>query len=106
MEKTFWLSYDISLGSDIDSLYRWLDARDAEECGFGIATFKQALHTNDPATEVQELLSQQVKFSRNDRVYLIWKDDETGRNRGKFIIGHRKGAPWKGYAFRGETIDE
>lgn len=105
MEKTFWLSYDVSLGSDLDGLYRWLDEHQAEECGFGVATFKRVVETNDPATELRESLKQRIQFGKNDRIYMIWKEDHTGRNRGEFIIGGRKGAPWKGYALQAQMAD-
>jgi len=99
MKKTFWLSFDLGLKGDYPGLYAWLDGCQAKECGYGLAVFKFECQTDDPATEIGAELRKQVQFEEmKDRVYLIWRDDEKGKNAGAFLIGRRKAAPWEGYA--------
>ena len=38
--KTFWLSYDLGLSGDYNSMYIWLDNHKAKECGDSLAVFK------------------------------------------------------------------
>ncbi len=97
-EKTFWLSYDLGLKGDYNSLYSWLDKYHAKECGDSFAMFKHICKTDNPKDEIKKDLEASVKFNKTDRVYLIWRDDEKKTNVGVFVIGNRKSAPWEGYA--------
>jgi hypothetical protein len=36
----YWLSFDLGLQGDYDSLYAWLDKQGAQECGDSVATFE------------------------------------------------------------------
>ena len=96
-KKTFWLSYDLGLRGDYNSLYTWLDKNKAKECGDSVAVFAFACTTDNPKEEIKQDLLQNVDFNKTDRVYLIWRDDKKQANIGTFIIGHRKPAPWEGY---------
>lgn len=96
-KKTFWLSYDLGLKGDYNSLYRWLDQQKAKECGDSLAVFEFLCLTNDPKEEIKQSLLTQIEFNKTDRVYLIWRDDNKQANLGAFIIGHRKQSPWEGY---------
>ena len=96
-KKTFWLSYDLGLKGDYNSLYRWLDKQKAKECGDSIAVFQYICSTDNPNEEIKKSLLENVEFNKTDRVYLMWRDDNKQANLGIFIIGHRKPAPWEGY---------
>ena len=96
-KKTFWLSYDLGLKGDYSSIYKWLDKQKAKECGDSIAVFSFTCSTENPEEEVKNSLSESVEFNKSDRVYLIWRDDIKQIEKGAFIIGHRKTAPWEGY---------
>ena len=37
MKKFIWLSYDLGIGGDYESLYSWLDNHEAKECGDSVA---------------------------------------------------------------------
>jgi hypothetical protein len=106
-KKTFWLSYDLGLKGDYNSLYGWLDKMKARECGDSFAVFQFTCKTDNPKDEIKKELESEVKFNKNDRVYLIWRDDVKQSNAGGFIIGNRKSAPWEGYFSTGmeQTID-
>lgn len=97
-KKTFWLSYDLGLRGDYNSLYSWLDENKAKECGDNLAVFEYESKTENPREEIQNALSKIVEFNKSDRIYLIWRDDKSNLNKGMFIFGKRKQAPWEGYS--------
>lgn len=99
-KRTFWLSYDLGLKGDYNSLYTWLDKHKAKECGDSIAYFEFTFKDN-AREEIKKDLLDNIEFKKTDRIYLIWTDDAM-KSQGTFIIGHRKQAPWEGY-FSTET---
>ena len=101
--KTFWLSYDLGLKGDYEGLYQWLDEHQAKECGVALAVFKRNVG-NDFVDSIKSELNEKVQFEKGDRVYLIWRDGKL--NKGKFIVGGRKRAPWEGYASTIENAQE
>ena len=103
--KTFWLSYDLGLKGDYEGLYQWLDNHQAKECGSALAVFKRNVSSDDFAEDIKSELAANVKFKDSDRIYLVWRDDKL--NKGQFIIGGRKRAPWEGYAstFENAQVD-
>jgi hypothetical protein len=86
-KQRVWLSYDLGLRGDYESLYEWLDERSAEECGDSIATFL----TTQTRDELQDSLVDVLEGSPKARIYIITKDGG-----GTFIFGKRKAAPWTG----------
>ena len=70
MKIRVWLSYDLGIKGDYESLYSWLDKQKALECGDSIATF----------------FWEDVENIKEDN------------NTGSFIVGKRKAAPWDGYS--------
>ena len=86
----YWLSYDLGLRGNYESLYEWLDLQSAEECGESVATFRSRKTIEEIHDELLELIGE----ARKHRLYLI---DSSG-GAGKFILGSRKAAPWTGYA--------
>ena len=102
----YWISFDLGLQGNYEQLYAWLDQQDyktkgdrqgAKECGDNLATFVSSKSRSAIAKELKSRLSGQ----RNARVYII-----TMESGGKFFIGTRKFAPWKGYAEVGSDVGE
>lgn len=94
----YWLSFDLGIDGDYDSLYRWLDGIGAVECGDGFCSFLLATPNFDPPTAVLAIMRENhVNLRKRDRIYLIWRKPEGGV-KGKFITGLRRRAPWSGYA--------
>jgi hypothetical protein len=85
-KKRVWLSYDLGLRGDYESLYEWLDEKGAEECGDSIATFR----TDQSREQIYDSLKEVLGGSPKARIYIITE------NGGKFIFGKRKAAPWTG----------
>lgn len=105
MEKTVWLSYDLGVKGDYEGLYAWLDDHEATECGDSIAYFKFKVKNQESLLdELKYDLSEHVNFSKRDRVYVIWKINDSIK--GKFIFGKRKASPWEGYGSEESGVDE
>lgn len=96
-EKTIWISYDLGIRGDYAGFYTWLDKFGAKECGDSLAVIKTSTE-GDLTNELKEDLLKYVQLSKNDRVYLIYKDNVTGSIKGVFLFGGRKRAPWEGYS--------
>ncbi|HPX76985.1 MAG TPA: hypothetical protein PLW77_10410 [Bacteroidales bacterium] len=104
-QKAFWISYDLGLKGDYSGLYTWLDTVKAKECGNGIAFFSKA-YKNDFIEAIKNDIKKFVKLNKTDRVYLIYRDNETKKIKGKFLFGGRKRAPWEGFATGIQDVDE
>ncbi len=98
-----WLSYDLGVRGDYEALYAWLDKRGAQECGDSLAVFSY-----DWEGRLKEALAADiggaVQVNRNTRIYAIYRDE--GKTRGAFVLGHRKQAPWTGYAASAEQSED
>lgn len=96
--KRIYLSFDLGLRGDYDGLYAWLDKYKAKECGAGLAL----LDYPDTGTEFMETLEKEllheVAFDNNDRLYVVWRENDGSKLKGKFLRGNRKSAPWVGFA--------
>ena len=98
MKKTVWMSYDLGVSGDYQSLYAWLDNNDAKECGDGFAVFSIDMEKGDDVFDVlRRKLEEHVSFGKRARIYALCRSRKS-EVRGKFIVGHRrKQAPWDGY---------
>lgn len=101
--KSLWLVYDFDLGGDIPGLYKWLDSKNALECGNGVAFLKFEFEENF-YQELKEELMKHVAIQNKDRIYIIYRDPK--KMRGKFLSGERKKNPWAGYALVGVETEE
>ncbi len=106
MSSTVWISYDLGVRGDYEGLYAWLDNNEAKECGSSIAVLKYK-HDDDLIEKIRKELESAVDINKNTRIYVVYRDRITNKNRGKFIFGARKAAPWVGFgsSARG-TVDE
>jgi hypothetical protein len=97
MEKQgIWLAFDLGVRGDYESLYKWLDARQAKECGENVA-YVQFEYEKNLLDDLTTSLQSNVKMTGASRFYVIgrWKEDL--KIRGRFIIGNRKPPPWTGF---------
>jgi|ERR1043166_2241277 hypothetical protein len=94
---SIWMTFDLGVRGDYESLYKWLDTREAIECGDNVAYFKFPFETN-LLDELTMSLQSNVKMTSESRFYIVgrWKEDQ--KVRGRFLIGHRKPPPWSGFA--------
>jgi hypothetical protein len=87
--KRFWVCFDFGLRGSYRSFYEWLDHQGAEECGEGVATFESEKTNLDIEAEIKSF----VDDASEARIYLISR-----RWGGKFVVGRRHVAPWRGFA--------
>jgi hypothetical protein len=99
-----WLTYDLGVQGDYESLYAWLDERNAVECGDSAATFFVDRTDADPATSIAKSIRKNVKLGPRARFYLVRVRE--GKAKGGFIIGNRKAPPWLGASGEPSSDDE
>lgn len=102
MISTIWISYDLGVRGDYEGLYAWLDDHEAKECGDSIAVLKYS-HSGDLVEKIKSDLKAAVEINKKTRIYVIYRDRSTNKNKGKFIFGNRKAAAWIGF---GQSDDE
>jgi hypothetical protein len=100
-----WISYDLGVQGDYEGLYAWLDHHEAKECGDTLA-FLSYRYKDDLIEELKGDLSEAVRTDKRTRIYVIYRDADTTRARGKFIFGGRRAATWVGYAQSGSAPDD
>jgi hypothetical protein len=106
MISTVWISYDLGVRGDYEGLYAWLDDNKAKECGSSIALVKYS-HDNDLIEKIKKELQSGIEINKNTRIYVVYRDRSTNKNKGKFIFGKRKAAPWVGFGASLEgNVDE
>ncbi|MGA1839470.1 MAG: hypothetical protein ACMUIU_02505 [bacterium] len=103
MKPLIWISYDLGVKGDYEGFYAWLDNHEAKECGTSIAVLYYEFSKN-LIEELKKDLLDNVSFSKLDRIYLIWREDE--KIKGRFLLGKRKAAPWSGYGGQESEIEE
>ena len=105
MESIVWMSYDLGVSGDYEGLYAWLDDHDAKECGNSVAWFSFS-HEGDVLESLKAEIESVVSLNKRSRIYVIYKDKDDGRRKGRFIIGGRKSAPWDGFGTHEADSDD
>jgi hypothetical protein len=96
-KSTIWISYDLGVRGDYEGLYSWLDSHGARECGDSLAVLSYE-HDRPLLQQLKADISQQVSADNRTRIYVIYKDARSNKNKGKFIFGRRRAAPWTGFS--------
>ena len=105
MGSTIWISYDLGVNGDYEGMYEWLDDRGAKECGSSVAFIKSYNYDGEDLMHALERdIQGAVEINKRTRIYVIRMVD--GREKGRFLFGRRKGAPWDGHGQKGETFDD
>lgn len=104
MEKFIWLSYDLGIRGDYQSLYSWLDDHEAKECGDSIASLWFSHEEGDFPEALKAELKEEVELDNHSRIYVVWKEKQGVK--GRFLFGKRKRAPWAGYGTLLEELED
>jgi hypothetical protein len=96
-KSTVWISYDLGIRGDYESLYSWLDAHNAKECGDSLAVLTYS-HEGPLPDKLKADLRKSIATDKRTRIYIIYREQETNKNKGAFIFGGRRAAAWTGYA--------
>ena len=105
-EKTIYLSYDLGLRGNYNSLYAWLDKYKARECGAGLAVLDYPKSGSNFLDLLDEELSREVPFNKEDRLYAIWREKDTNKLKGRFLRGSRKAEPWAGFSAAPSAVED
>ena len=99
-EKLVWISFDLGVSGDYESMYAWLDEHHAKECGDNLAAINFEPR-RDLVAELKSDIKKSVELNKKSRIYIIYKS-EKGTMKGTFVHGTRKQAPWTGYGASAE----
>ena len=106
MKRAIWISYDIGVRGDYEGFYAWLDSKGAIECGGSLAFFTYEAD-DDIIKNLKKEIEEAVEITKKMRIYVIYREAQTNKMKGKFIFGTRKAAPWTGYASEpGQAVEE
>lgn len=105
-KSTIWISYDLGIQGDYQSLYAWLDSHSAKECGDSLAVL-QYEYRNDLISELKDDIGKAISVDKRTRIYVIYRDKaDKQKNKGKFIFGNRRTPPWAGCAPTGDGDED
>jgi hypothetical protein len=104
-KSTVWISYDLGVRGDYENLYAWLDAHGAKECGDSLAvlTFE---YKGSLADELKSELKKAFAVDKRTRVYVVYRERTTNRNKGIFLFGGRRSPAWTGYSSAGVVTED
>lgn len=74
-----------------------MDSVGAIECGDSVAFFEKK-YSGSPLKSMLEEIKEFVSINQETRFYVVYSDPNTGKVKGKFLLGRRKRAPWWGYS--------
>ena len=103
VKSAIWLSYDLGVNGDYEGMYAWLDNHGAKECNGSVA-YLQFTHDGDLPTSLKSDIESVVALNRRSRIYVIYRKDE--KMAGRYLFGHRKGAPWEGFGDKDGTEED
>jgi len=104
MKSAIWVSYDLGVRGDYEALYAWLDDHEAKECGNNLAFFNYEYPHSLLDTLTTEIRAT-LEITKQTRIYVIYRDRETTKIKGSFIVGNRKQPPWSGFGPHGFQAD-
>lgn len=104
--STIWISYDLGVRGDYEGMYSWLDAQEAKECGDSLAVLSYE-YKGSLITSLKNDMKKYLDTDKRTRIYVIYRDKTSNKNKGRFIFGGRRSAAWTGFASNNaNTVDE
>ncbi len=89
MKSAIWISYDLGVRGDYEGLYTWLDEHQAMECGDSLA-FLNYEYRRSLKDSLTKELRKAFEITKQTRIYLMYRERETNKIRGRFIFGGRR----------------
>jgi hypothetical protein len=104
--STVWISYDLGVRGDYEGLYTWLDSHQAKECGDSLAVLTYRYDGSLP-DKLKADLKKSISIDKRTRIYVVYREITTNKNKGRFLFGGRRAAAWTGYApSESATVDD
>ena len=104
-KSTIWISFDLGVRGDYESLYTWLDGHKAKECVDNLALLTYQ-HSGNLLDALRKELKNALEIDKRTRIYVIYRDVATKKMRGFFVCGGRRAPPWSGFAEGEEQGDD
>ncbi len=104
-KSTIWISYDLGVRGDYESLYAWLDDHKAQECGDTLAVLAYE-HSGALVDSLKADIKGSIEISKRTRIYVIYRDAKSKSIKGAFVFGGRRMAPWSGFSGCGERVED
>ena len=104
-KSTIWISYDLGVRGDYEGLYAWLDAHGAQECGNSVALLTYE-YTGAIKKRLKADLKNAFTVDKRTKIYVIFRDRSTNKNKGSFLFGGRRAPPWTGYGSTDGEIED
>jgi hypothetical protein len=76
------------------------DRRRAQPSSVPIPTrvaYFQFSYDADLFESLKSAISDAITLNKRSRIYVVYRDKDQARVKGRFIFGRRKGAPWEGF---------
>lgn len=89
MKKSVWISYNLGIKGDYQSLYEWLDNHEAKECGYSLVFLIYNMK-EDLFSEIKFDLEEHVNFENGDRIFIIY-NRRTIKLKGNLFVERGKG---------------
>jgi hypothetical protein len=102
LKSAIWFSFDLGVQGDYEGLYAWLDGNEAIECGDSLA-FLNYRYSGPLLDSLTSDLRKSVSITNRTRIYVIYRDRDSKKMKGTFILGGRRAAPWSGFAVAAGT---
>jgi hypothetical protein len=104
MKSAVWVSYDLGVQGDYEGMYAWLDEHEGQECGDSLA-FLNYDHAGPLLEALTTDLRKSLELTKRTRIYVIYREPDTKKMKGRFIFGGRKAPPWSGFGENAVTAD-
>ena len=105
-KSTVWISYDLGVRGDYEGLFSWLDAHRAKECGDSVAVLNYQYEGVLP-DRLKADLENSIAVDKRTRIYVVFRERATNKNKGSFLFGGRRPPPWAGRAsLDTDVVDE
>ena len=104
MKRAIWLSFDLGITGDYESMYAWLEDHQAKECGASMAYIRSYEFDGNLMETLNSDIAANVDLNHRSRIYLIFS--ENGRAKGRYLRGNRRAPPWTGYGCFAEQEDD
>ena|SRR5437762_3075195 len=105
MKSTIWISYDLGVRGDYESLYTWLDSHKAKECGDSLAVLTYE-YQGELLKTLKTGLRKAITVDKRTRIYVVHRDKASTKVKGDFLFGGRRVPPWTGFATGQQATDE
>ena len=64
-------------------------------------------HNGSVKEKLKTELKETITVDKRTRIYVVYREAETNKNKGAFIFGGRRSPPWTGYSSKGAgAIDD